>query len=85
MLILEFATTIDAGTMLGLMQILQLLFIAYMVFLTAPKMLMFCLQISVEKEESGKKISFYKGLKLFWTNPKKMKSLQKDHTIPKIE
>jgi len=50
------------------------LFFAYCIFLIIPRILIFCLQISVEREESGEKVNFCKGLKLFWTNTKKMKS-----------
>ena len=71
--ILEFATTIE---MPGL--ILQYQFIAYCVFLPIPRMLIFCLKISIQKEEKGEKIKFFEALQLFWTISKKKKTLQKD-------
>ena len=74
-IILEYATTTikiwNGGE-------LTYLFLAYCTPLVVPRMLMLCLQISVEQEDAGKKVSFCKGLKLFWTKPSKMKSLQKD-------
>ena len=74
-MIIEFATAIETSSVSVLM--MQWQFIAYCVFLIIPRMFMFCLQISVEREETGEKISFLKGLQLFYTNPKK-KLQQKD-------
>ena len=72
--IVWYVTTFEAlGTMSGLM--LQTQFIAYFVLLTIPKMFLFCLRISVRKEENGNKISFFEALKLFWRKSKRKQDL----------
>ena len=45
----------------------QIQFTAYIAFLLVPRMFIFCLQISVRKEESDEKIKFLEALKLFWS------------------
>jgi len=68
-LIVGFVTTIEMLQMM--LWVVQCQFIAYFVFLSIPRMFIFCLQISIEKEESGKKVDFRKALKLFWSISKK--------------
>ena len=57
------------GTVYGLLN--QFLLIAYFSFLCIPRIFIFCLQISVRKEENDEKIKFFEALKLFWSISKK--------------
>ena len=68
-LIVGFATTIENLQML--LWVIQCQFITYLAFLLVPRMFMFCLQISVKKEERGKKIKFLEALRLFWSGSEK--------------
>ena len=68
-LIVGFVTTIE--TMQLITWVVQCQFIAYLVFLLIPRMFVFCLQISIRKEEKGEKISFSEALRLFWSKSKK--------------
>ena len=63
-LIVGFATTIEIMQMV--LWLIQCQFIAYLAFLVIPRMFLFCLQISVKKEENGEKVKFLEALKLFW-------------------
>ena len=68
-LIVGFVTTIE--TMQMLLWLIQCQFITYLIFLLVPRIFVFCLQISVRKEERGEKIKFFEALKLFWSISKK--------------
>ena len=68
-LIVGFATTLEASQLI--IWVVQCQFIAYLVFLLIPRMFVFCLQISIRKEEKGEKISFSEALRLFWSKSKK--------------
>ena len=69
-LLIMLATKFESlGSMYGIM--LQLQFCAYLAFLLVPRIFIFCLQISVKKEEKEEKIKFLEALKLFWSISKK--------------
>jgi amino acid transporter len=68
-LIVGFTTTIE--TLQMILWITQCQFIAYLIFLLVPRIFVFCLQISIRKEEKEEKIKFLEALKLFWSLFKK--------------
>ena len=68
-LIVGFVIPIE--TMQMVFWLVQCQFLTYLIFLPALRMFMFCLQISVRKEERGEKVKFFEALKLFWSISKK--------------
>ena len=65
-IIIEYTTSIEIPII-----ITTWLLPVYLVPLIIPRIFIFCLQISVKKEENNGKITFFEALELFWSISKK--------------